>query len=96
MFFVVECRRRSGAEFFQSGAGRQADPGDTIAAQESLWQESMNYGKNFTAQGRFAEAERSYLIALEETRTFGEKDPRLLSTGMNLQQFTKANPNTVS
>ena len=27
--------------------------------------------RKLTAQGRFAEAERSYLIALEEARTFG-------------------------
>jgi len=44
-------------------------------------------GKKFTAQGHFAEAERSYLIALGEAQRFEERDPRLLGTLNELASF---------
>ncbi|MCF7809977.1 tetratricopeptide repeat protein [bacterium] len=52
-----------------------------------VWRASMDFGDRALKEGRFVDAEKSYLVALDEAEQFGEDDDRLTETLMTLANF---------
>lgn len=50
------------------------------SAQETPWQEHMAAGGKAMQEGRYADAEKSYLVALKEAEGFGPQDLRLATS----------------
>jgi tetratricopeptide (TPR) repeat protein len=59
--------------------GRALEQGNP-ANRESLWQEYMNEGKQHRQLRRFADAERSYLAAVNAAQELGSQDIRLAAS----------------
>src|SRR5262245_41792415 len=55
-----------------------------LAAQETPWEKATKAGDQLTMQGRYLEAEKSYLEALAEAEKSGVQDPRLANSLNNL------------
>ena len=70
-----------------------------VCAQNSMWEESITAGSQALQEGRYAEAEKLFVAALEEAEKFGEHDSRLalshLALGRVYQElghYTQAEP----
>src|SRR5262245_16612869 len=55
-----------------------------VAAQETPWEKAAKAGDQLIKQGRYPEAETSYLEALVEAEKSGVQDPRLAKSLTNL------------
>jgi tetratricopeptide (TPR) repeat protein len=52
-----------------------------------VWRASMDFGERALKEGRYVDAEKSFLIALDEAEKFGEDDERLTETLMTLANY---------
>lgn len=52
-------------------------PTRTTLAQDDVWQKAVNKGRQLRQEGRYAEAEKAYLLAVAEAEKFGPEDRRL-------------------
>jgi len=55
-----------------------------LCAQAQDWQQQSHAAMRLLEMGRYADAERLYLAALDQARAFGENDPRLAAAMNNL------------
>ena len=53
-------------------------------AEDDLWQKTIREGMQLREQGRYAEAEKAYRLALAEAEKFGPEDRRLALSLNNL------------
>jgi len=54
------------------------------------WQDHQKSGKSAFTQGNYAEAERSWSLALSDAENFGENDPRLVRSLLDLATLYQA------
>ena len=60
------------------------------SAQGTAWKSNSAGGVKAFQQGRYAEAEKLFLAALEEAKGFGPQDPRLATSLNNLAELYRA------
>lgn len=58
--------------------------------QKMTWEQYMDEGLEAYERGRYGQAEKLYLAALEKAEAFGDRDPRLGSTLKNLAELYRS------
>ena len=65
----------------------QAELSEASFDQKMTWEQYIGEGLEAYKRGRYSQAEKLYLAALEKAEAFGDRDPRLGSTLKNLAEL---------
>ena len=68
----------------------QAELSEASSDQKMTWEQYIGEGLEANKRGRYSQAEKLYLAALEKAEAFGDRDPRLGSTLKNLAELYRS------